>query len=235
MLMKFWTCLFREVNASFPLHGCKDVRHRKVWYRRGGSVELPLSMALLTFQLLLGPWQGTEMVGGVELPLSTAVVTLQPPVGQWSCVSFLKRTLMCLYKLQHSLTGEGGRGPEWARVIWLCLCPRLWLSKTGESINRAATLCHDGQSFPLCPQLSQFMSRLSTSCLPDNQETPVLSWSCHQLHCNRGHHQHSAHVDMASTFLGLVPGTHVGPSPHPPGEKVWSCLCPGLWGASSSL
>lgn len=81
VLVKFRSCLLHKVNFSFHFHVGKEVKCREVSHRKGSSVVLPLSMALVPFQLPLGPWQGTEMVSGVELPLSTAVGTLQLPTG----------------------------------------------------------------------------------------------------------------------------------------------------------
>ena len=103
-------------------------------------------------------------------------------------------------------------------MIRLCLCPGLWLSKTGESTNGAATLCHNGQPLPPCPGLSQPHTR-TVYPVSDSQETLVLGQSCHQPRCNRGHNQHSAHCNMTTTLLGLMPGASVGPSPWPPREK----------------
>lgn len=39
--MKFRTCLFHEVNSSFPLHVSKEVRRREVSHRKVGYCGAP--------------------------------------------------------------------------------------------------------------------------------------------------------------------------------------------------
>lgn len=97
-------------------------------------------------------------------------------------------------------------------MILLCLCLVLWLPKTGESTNGAAPFVATGRHFLPARRVASLTPGLSIPYLPDSHETFILSQSCQQCHCNKDHHQQSAHCGVATTCLGLVPETHVVPS-----------------------
>ena len=124
---------------------------------------------------------------------------------------------MSLYRLQHSPA-------EWQRRERTGVCRDLVVSLLGDvavkdrRINKQSSHTLSPWAVPSSlPGALPASHHLSTPRLPDSQKTPVLGQSCNQLQCNRSHHQHSASCDMATTLLGLVPGTHMGPALGHPG------------------
>lgn len=125
------------------------------------------------------------------------------------CVSLSLGQCQCKSCNTLQMSGGGGRGLECA-MIWLCLCQGCGCQRQQNQQIEQPLSVSTGSPFLPAQASPSFMPRLSILCLPESQETPVLGQSCHQPHCNSGHHQHSAHCDMATTLLGLVTGAHVG-------------------------